>query len=210
MKILNDAVMPEAPELTSLQADAFFDFDKYFVREDAQARAGQDRRGHDRRHADPVPGRGASPTRSARPSTTRASPSVAPMRWPTTSRAGACRATAWSSRASARPSSPCQTPTEDAGAAQPPRRDPSPLSDASRELRRRGARPAGRALFVCPQRRPRSRQRQARAPRGHAPRPEPGGRSAPACAAGPPISRCATSAGQSGRGSSSSQTSVRL
>jgi OOP family OmpA-OmpF porin len=36
MKILNDAVIPEAPETTSLQADAFFDFDKYFIREDAK------------------------------------------------------------------------------------------------------------------------------------------------------------------------------
>ena len=36
MKILNDAVIPVAPETTSLQADAFFDFDKYFIREDAK------------------------------------------------------------------------------------------------------------------------------------------------------------------------------
>jgi OOP family OmpA-OmpF porin len=36
LKILNDAVIPEAPELSSLQADAFFDFDRYFVREDAK------------------------------------------------------------------------------------------------------------------------------------------------------------------------------
>ena len=38
------------------------------------------------------------------------------------------------------------TPGPDARAAQPPRRDPSPLSDASRDFVERGARPAGRAL----------------------------------------------------------------
>jgi OOP family OmpA-OmpF porin len=36
MAILNDAVIPVAPELTALQADAFFDFDKAVVREDAK------------------------------------------------------------------------------------------------------------------------------------------------------------------------------
>ena len=36
MKILNDAVVPVAPETSSLQADAFFDFDKYFIRDDAK------------------------------------------------------------------------------------------------------------------------------------------------------------------------------
>ncbi len=36
MKILNDAVVPVAPETSTLQADAFFDFDKYFIRDDAK------------------------------------------------------------------------------------------------------------------------------------------------------------------------------
>lgn len=36
LKILNDAVIPVAPEISSLQADAFFDFDKYNIREDAK------------------------------------------------------------------------------------------------------------------------------------------------------------------------------
>jgi OOP family OmpA-OmpF porin len=33
LKIVNDAVLPMAPELTSLQADAFFDFDKYKLKD---------------------------------------------------------------------------------------------------------------------------------------------------------------------------------
>jgi OmpA-OmpF porin, OOP family len=36
MAILNDAVIPVAPETTSLQADAFFDFDRSDIREDAK------------------------------------------------------------------------------------------------------------------------------------------------------------------------------
>ena len=36
LKILNDAVVPVAPEVSSLQADAFFDFDKYNIRPDAK------------------------------------------------------------------------------------------------------------------------------------------------------------------------------
>ena len=36
LKILNDAVVPVAPEMSSLQADAFFDFDKYDIRPDAK------------------------------------------------------------------------------------------------------------------------------------------------------------------------------
>jgi OmpA-OmpF porin, OOP family len=36
LKILNDAVVPVAPEVSSLQADAFFDFDKYAIRPDAK------------------------------------------------------------------------------------------------------------------------------------------------------------------------------
>ncbi len=36
MAILNDAVVPVSPELQSLQADVLFDFNKYFVREEAK------------------------------------------------------------------------------------------------------------------------------------------------------------------------------